>query len=133
MPSPSGNKRERGHSPDGSAFAVSSLEGKRFMSCSGKSLWVRPGLPASLLAACFVLFLSCFLPAATRADDKADAQKKQREETYRAIFQGVKPEGLRSTVETLAKSRSRVAGYPGDSVEAAGYIKAQFDSILGKE
>src|SRR5690349_19371694 len=100
------------------------------MSCTGNSLRIRSGLPGLLLAVCLAL-LSCLPHPAARADAKSDAQKKQREDTYKAIFQNMEPKGLRTTVDTLAKSSSRVAGYPGDSVDAANYVEGQFQTILG--
>ena len=100
------------------------------MLCSEKRFWVcsrsvRTGVTVIALL-CLAFFCSTF----ANADDKQDAAKKLREDTYKSIFQSVNSSELRKTVDQLSSFKSRVAGYPGDS-DGANYVESQFKSILG--
>lgn len=96
------------------------------MFCFGKNLRVRP-----VIASIFALLISLGLAHSAAADAKSDAEKKVREDTYRAIFQTVDSTSLRHTVTALAQNGSRVAGYPGDNIKSAAFVEQKFRSILG--
>src|ERR1051326_3772465 len=98
------------------------------MFCFWKNLRNRPGI---VLASLLTLLLSLGLALSAAADAKSDAEKKLREDTYRAIFQSVDSVSLRHTVTTLAHSASRVAGYPGSTVQSADFVEKKFRGILG--